>query len=371
LREELANLVRLQQVDDSLLELEMELGDLPEQVEHLRRQVAPQQKRRRGRRVDDPVARVDRDREQRPRLPFEHVLLVLMAVFPHLRRAAPLDDEVLLLIEVLHRVERAGARNLEHVAAPQVLRPPQLDEGRIAAHQLPRLQRQILHLAHPDPPENRDLLLAGAQAYASYASVLEEDEGDRAAYLSERAKEYALKALELTPPFKGALGKPLEVFRERLEQTEKKHVPTLFWVGNIWGGWIAAGSEGPAAMADLPWVEALMDRALQLDPGFYYGGSHLFKAILLSARPEQFGGNLKKAEEHFKKARDYGRGKFLLTDVYYAEYYARQTLNRDLFVSTLKKVLETSPAIEPDLTLSNTLAQRKAKKLLARVDEFF
>ena len=220
-------------------------------------------------------------------------------------------------------------------------------------------------------PENRDLLLAGAQAYASYASVLEEDEGDRAAYLSERAKEYALKALELTPPFKGVLGKPLEVFRERLEQTEKKHVPTLFWVGNIWGGWIAAGSEGPAAMADLPWVEALMDRALQLDPGFYYGGSHLFKAILLSARPEQFGGNLKKAEEHFKKARDYGRGKFLLTDVYYAEYYARQTLNRDLFVSTLKKVLETSPAIEPDLTLSNTLAQRKAKKLLAKVDEFF
>jgi hypothetical protein len=220
-------------------------------------------------------------------------------------------------------------------------------------------------------PENRDLFLAGAQAYASYASVLEEDEQDRAAYLSERAKQYALKALDLTPPFKGALGQPLEVFQERLGRTEKKQVPTLFWVGNIWGGWIAAGSEGPAAMADLPWVEALMDRALQLDPGFYYGGSHLFKAILLSARPEQFGGNLKKAEEHFKKAMDYGQGKFLVTDVYYAEYYARQTLNRDLFVSTLKRVLETSPHIEPDLTLSNTLAQRKAKKLLARVDEFF
>ena len=221
-------------------------------------------------------------------------------------------------------------------------------------------------------PENRDLLLAEAQAYASYASVLDEDEGDRAAYLSERAKQYALKALELTPPFQGVLGKPLEVFQERLEQAGKKHVPTLFWVGNIWGGWIAAGSEGPAAMADLPWVEAMMDRALQLDPGFYYGGSHLFKAILLSARPEQFGGSLKKAEEHFRKAMDFGQGKFLMTDVYYAEYYARQTLNRDLFVSTLKRVvLETAADLEPDLTLSNTLAQRKAKKLLARVDEFF
>ena len=220
-------------------------------------------------------------------------------------------------------------------------------------------------------PENPDLLLAGAQAYAAYASVLDEDEQDRAAVLSERAKQYALKALDLTPPFKGALGKPLEVFQERLRETDKKQVPTLFWVGNIWAGWIAASTEGAAAMADLPWVEALMERVLELDPGFYYGGPHLFKAILLSARPEQFGGNLKQAQEHFQKALDYGRGKFLMTDVYYAEYYARQTLNRDLFVSTLKRVLETPAQVEPDLTLANTLAQRKAKKLLARVDEFF
>jgi len=175
----------------------------------------------------------------------------------------------------------------------------------------------------------------------------------------------------MTTPFKGALGKPLEVFQERLKQTDKKQVPTLFWVGNIWAGWIASSNEGAAAMADLPWVEALMERVLELDPGFYYGGPHLFKAILLSARPEQFGGNLKKAQEHFQKARDYGQGKFLMIDVYYAEYYARQTLNRDLFVSTLKRVLEASARVEPDLTLANTLAQRKAKKLLDRVDEFF
>jgi hypothetical protein len=219
-------------------------------------------------------------------------------------------------------------------------------------------------------PENRDLLLAGAQAYAAYASVLDEDEQDRAAALSDRAKHYALKALDLTPPFKDALGKPLEVFQERLGKTDKKQVPTLFWVGNIWAGWIAS-NEGAAAMADLPWVEALMERVLELEPSFYYGGPHLFKAILLSARPEQFGGNLKKAQEHFQKALEYGQGKFLMTDVYYAEYYARQTLNRDLFVSTLKRVLETPAQVDPDLTLANTLAQRKAKKLLARVDEFF
>ncbi len=60
-----------------------------------------------------------------------------------------------------------------------------------------------------------------------------------------------------------------------------------------------------------------------------------------------------------------------MTDVYFAEYYARKTLDRELFISTLKKVLDTPASIEPDLTLPNTLAQRKAKKLLAQVDEFF
>ncbi|MCX5908191.1 MAG: TRAP transporter TatT component family protein [Deltaproteobacteria bacterium] len=219
-------------------------------------------------------------------------------------------------------------------------------------------------------PGNKDLLLALAQAYSAYAAVLEEDEQDRAAHLNEKAKRYALRALELTHPFKDTLGKPLDVFQKTLEETGKKDAPTLFWVGNIWGSWIA-GSEGAEAMADLPWVEALIERVLQLDPGYYYGGAHLFKAILLSARPEQFGGNRKKAEEHFKKARAYGEGNFLMTDVYYAQYYARQTLDRDLFVSTLKRVLETPADIEPDLTLANTLAQRKAKKLMSQVDELF
>ena len=219
-------------------------------------------------------------------------------------------------------------------------------------------------------PENPDLLLAGAQAYASYASVLEEGEQARASYLYERGKQYAVKSLSLNPPFRDALGKPLDVFQKSLEQTRKTDVPTLFWVGNVWGSWIAS-SESAEALADLPWVEALIERVLQLDPSYYYGSAHLFEAILLCARPEQFGGNLRKADEHFKKAMDYGQGKFLMTYVYYAQYYARQTLNRDLYVSTLNRVLETPASIEPDLTLANTLAQQKGKRLLAQVDEFF
>lgn len=219
-------------------------------------------------------------------------------------------------------------------------------------------------------PDNPELLLAGAQAYASYASVLEEDEQTRAAYLYERGKQYAVSSLSLHRLFKDSLGKPLDSFQKAIEQTRKTDVPTLFWVANTWGSWIAS-TQSPEAMADLPWVEALIERILQLDPSYYYGSAHLFKAILLAARPQQVGGSLEKADEHFKKAMAYGQGKFLMTDVYYAQYYARQSLNRELFVATLTRVIETPAAIEPDATLANTLAQRKARRLLDQVDDFF
>ncbi len=220
-------------------------------------------------------------------------------------------------------------------------------------------------------PENQDLLLAGAQAYASYASILGEDESSRAAQLIQKAKVQALKALELTPLFKGSLDKSIDLFQEKIAKTEKSQVPLLFSVGSIWGTWIAQGPEPVEAMADLPKVEALMDRVLQLDPGYYYGGPHLFKGILLSARPVQYGGDLKKADFHFQQAMSYSQGKFLMAQIYYAQYYAKQRLDRDLFVKTLNQVLSTPADIEPNLTLINTLAHEKAKTLLNQVDEFF
>ncbi|MBI5605012.1 MAG: hypothetical protein HY879_16865 [Deltaproteobacteria bacterium] len=220
-------------------------------------------------------------------------------------------------------------------------------------------------------PENPDLLLAGAQAYASYISLLEDDESSRTAPLIQKAKVYALKALELNPLFKGSLDQPIDLFQERLKDTEKSHVPLLFGVAGIWGTWIVQGPDSVEGMADLPKVEAIMDRVLQMDPGYYYGGPHLFKGILLSARPTQFGGDLKKAKAHFQQALTYSQGKFLMTSVYFARYYARQSLDRDLFISTLNQTLSIPADIEPDLTLMNTLAQQQAKRLLDQVDDLF
>jgi hypothetical protein len=90
-----------------------------------------------------------------------------------------------------------------------------------------------------------------------------------------------------------------------------------------------------------------------------------------ASRPKIAGGDLKKAQEHFLKALDLGQGKFLMADVYYANYYARKMMDKDLFTSTLQKVLETPADISPDLVLVNTVAKKQARELLSHTEEYF
>lgn len=218
-------------------------------------------------------------------------------------------------------------------------------------------------------PGNEQLLLAAAQGYSSFASILTEDEG-YARELYRRGKDYALRSLEKRG-FKDPLNRPFDDFKAGLGALEKQDAPYLFWAATSWGSWISLNLDSMEAMAELPRVEQMMQRILELDEGFYYGGSHLFMGIWHASRPKAFGGDLRRSREHFLKALDFGKGKFLMAHVYYAEHYARRAQDRDLFTSTLRKVLEAPVDILPELTLLNAVAQKRAKELLNRVEEFF
>ncbi len=125
------------------------------------------------------------------------------------------------------------------------------------------------------------------------------------------------------------------------------------------------------AVSELPRVEWMMRRTLELDEGFYYGGPHLFMGIWFASRPKIAGGDLTKAQEHFLRALELGRGKFLMAQVFYAKYYARNKVDKELFVTTLQKVLEAPLDASPELVLPNAVAKKEAKELLNRVEEYF
>jgi tetratricopeptide (TPR) repeat protein len=220
-------------------------------------------------------------------------------------------------------------------------------------------------------PDNARLLITAAQAYASFASAfIEAEDKDYARALYEKAKTYALRSLEIRG-LKNPVSKPFNEFEAELNNLGKDDVPYMFWTATCWGSWIRLNLGSMAALAELPRVEALMKRVLVLDEQFYYGGPHLFMGIWFASRPKIAGGDLTKAQHHFNKALELSQGKFLMTQIYYADQYARKTFDKDLFVSTLEKVLDTPADKIPELTLLNTVAHQKAKEMLAEADDYF
>ena len=220
-------------------------------------------------------------------------------------------------------------------------------------------------------PDNKRLLISAAQLYASYASAFIQDtDKEYATTLYARAKDYALRALEQNG-FKNPATRPFDDFESRLYVLGKKDVPYIFWAASCWGSWISLNQGSIEAMAELPRVELLMKRVLELDEAFYYGGAHIFMGVLDASKPRGAGGGLNRARDHFLKAIELGDGKFLMARIYYADYYAKKAFDRELFISILEKVRKIPADIPPELTLLNTVAHIKAKEMLNQVDEYF
>jgi len=221
-------------------------------------------------------------------------------------------------------------------------------------------------------PENEKLLLSASRGFASYSlAFIEDEDKERAKYFYMKGKDYGLKILKKNEQFNEALNKDIDSFNQALKLFVRDDVPALFWSSFSWGSWINLNLDSPEALVELPKVESIMRRVLELDETYYYGGAHMFFGTAYGFRPPMLGGNLEKAREHFEKAREIADGKFLLNYVYKARYYAIPVQDRTLFEGILQKVILAPPDILPEQRLVNEIAKLKAKKMLSQVDEYF
>lgn len=223
-------------------------------------------------------------------------------------------------------------------------------------------------------PENRYLLVSAAEANLAYAFLFVEDKDRRRAReLYAKAREYALRNLKTNKTFRQALEQDdLQVYAKALKTIHKRDIAALYMATNSWLQWInLSHGDNPDVLKDLPRVEAMMDRLLELDDTFYYGGVHALMGVYAISRPEMFGGRPDEAQAQFQEAFEISESKFLLWHFLYAKYYAVQTRDRELFVTTLNRIIETPDDILPDQAFVNAAVKLKAKDLLQRVDEYF
>jgi tetratricopeptide (TPR) repeat protein len=221
-------------------------------------------------------------------------------------------------------------------------------------------------------PDNGKLLVSGCQAYSTYASLFTaEAEQTRTGALYARAREYGFRALSTRADLRVALSGTLPEFSVMLQRFGKGDVPALFCTASSWARWTAANLDNLEALAELPLLEATMERILELDESYSYGSPHLLLGTYLAAKPAVLGGDMAKAKEHFDRALALADGKFLPAKVLYAKYYVRRIQDRELFVRTLEEVLSAPSDTVPELTLSNAVAKEQAKELLEKTDEYF
>lgn len=242
---------------------------------------------------------------------------------------------------------------------------------------------EILLARTPDDPRLNALAARYVATYA-YAFVepkaeeleLTDPEGAqtakaRAMGFYQRGLVYALKALEPRRSFtKGLNGTP-EALELGLKTLGRADVPALFWAAFCWGSRINLDLEDPASLAASATVKALMQRVLELDETYYYGGAHLFFGALNARLPASAGGDPVKSRQHFEKAISLGQGKLLMTRVFFARHYAVRVQDVALFKQCLERVLELDADRWPEERLANLEAQRRARFYLAHLDEYF
>lgn len=235
-----------------------------------------------------------------------------------------------------------------------------------------------------ESPTHRGLLFAAASGFTqySYAYVQQSAEqvetedvtksrvlAERARNLYLRARDYGLRGLETK--HRGFSVSLHESPRAAARTAKAGDVPLLYWTAVAWGAAIALAKDRPDLVAQQPQVEALIDRAYELDPDYEHGVIDQFLISYESARQGAKGHFAARCREHFDRAVALSNGQLASPYVAYAETVSVQMQNRAEFEMLLKQALAVDPDSRAEWRLSNLVMQRRARWLLSREGELF
>ncbi len=257
------------------------------------------------------------------------------------------------------------------------------EDPELVGQALPFALKTVESLLEADP-QNAKLLLFACQGFTQYGFAYVEtpaveleatdygraqEQRQRALKLYLRGRSYCLRALDASFGA-GTSRRLLEDPAAALAKAGKNDVPLLFWTAGSWGSAIAAGSDRPDLVVDWPVARALLEKALALDPDWDRGSLHE-AMVLVEGLPEAMGGSPQRAWQHWQRALELNRGERASTYVTWASTVSLRKQDRVEFLDLLDKALAIDPDQVPAERLANLLQQRRARHLLARVDELF
>ena len=235
-----------------------------------------------------------------------------------------------------------------------------------------------------ESPKHKGLLFATASGFTQYAFAFVQQDADemeeknlaaateiraRARKLYLRARNYGLRGLEVKHPgFEKALrGNPGAAVRV----ARANDVPLLYWTAIAWAAAIGDSKDNPDLIGDLPIVEALIDRAFELNESYDHGAIHSFLITYEMSRQGAEGKPEERARRHFDRAMELCGGQLAGPLVALAEAVSVSSQNAAEFKGLLDRALAIDPDANPECRLVNLVMQRRARWLLSRIDELF
>ena len=191
----------------------------------------------------------------------------------------------------------------------------------------------------------------------------------RAKNLFLRARDHGLRNLQIKRP--DFLSRLAQSPRETASSVDKSSVETLYWTAAAWAAAINLGKDDPFLVAELPQMEALIDRAFDLDADWGEGAIHSFLIAYEMNRQDDGNGWEMRARARFQAAVQLSKGRLLSPYVSLAEAVSVQIQDAREFQSLLNQALAINIDEHPEARLVNLLMRKRAEWLLTQMDELF
>jgi hypothetical protein len=219
-------------------------------------------------------------------------------------------------------------------------------------------------------PDDRSLLLPATKAYSGFSTALQECGASdlRIDAATAKSHQYGIRLLSHYLPLKES-GSYLQTEGEKgfdlqLSKLKKSDVEDIFWGTYGWLSWVQSQKGSPASIADMAVIEKIMTRLLALDESYQGGSVHIFFGTYHALKPVMFGGKPDLSKAHFERALVLSDRQFLLTQISYAQTYARSIFDKKLHDTLLNEVLSFQISDAPEFALTNQIAKKRAKLLL-------
>src|SRR6185437_12712065 len=235
-----------------------------------------------------------------------------------------------------------------------------------------------------ESPKHAGLLFAATSGFTQYAYAFVQQDADemedkdlaaanalraRARRLYLRARNYGLRGLEARHrDFAKALR---DNPKKAVAVTKPGDVPLLYWTDVSWAAAISNSKDDPDLIADVPVVEAMIDRALELNESYEHGAIHSYLSAYEMRRQGTAGRPEDRARKQFARALELSGGQLAGPFVSLAESVSVQKQNVAEFKELLNRALAVNADARPEWRLVNLVMKRRARWLLSRTDDLF